>query len=65
METQTRAHDGELKRYDSLVDAMKFAKANPQVWKVSFNAYDGTRVRLVRTTIGWIYEDIMTEERYV
>lgn len=58
MEVQTRSEENGLKFYSTLTDAFRAAQIDTSVWKISFNAYDGTRVRLVRTSEGWIYEDI-------
>lgn len=56
MEVQTRDETGGLKFHSSLSAALKESRRNPSVWKISFNAEDGTRVRLVRSRDGWMLE---------
>ena len=60
MEIQTRSEMNGLKFYKSLSYAFRAAKHDPTIWKISFNAEDGSRIRLVRTSQGWVYEDILT-----
>lgn len=65
MEIQTRSSTGEIRFYNSLESALSDAKTDTKVWKVSFNAEDGTRIRLVRTIEGWVYENVVSEERFI
>lgn len=58
MEVQTRSEENGLKFYSTLTDAFRASMLDSTIWKISFNAWDGTRVRLVRTSDGWVYEDI-------
>jgi len=48
MEVQTRNEAGALQFFDSLRLAFNHAEKDMSVWKVSFNAEDGSRVRLIR-----------------
>lgn len=47
MEVQTRSHNGEIRRFKTLLEAFLYADTEYNVWKISFNAEDGSRVRLV------------------
>ena len=62
MEFQTRAN-GELRFFNTMNEAMEYAKSNPEVWKISFGLPTGERIRLVHTVIegqvNWIYEPIL------
>jgi hypothetical protein len=58
MTVQTRSNTGELRYFMSLEIALAIAKTDPHIWKISFNAEDGTRIRLVRIATGWTYENI-------
>lgn len=57
-EIQTRSETTGLMFHRTLDDAFKRAKRDDSVWKISFYAHDGTRIRLIRITQGWLYEDI-------
>lgn len=48
MEVQTRNEAGALQVFESLRLAFNHAEQDLSVWKVSFNAEDGSRVRLIR-----------------
>ncbi len=48
MEVQTRNEAGALQMFGSLREAFNHAEKDLSVWKVSFNAEDGSRVRLIR-----------------
>jgi len=54
---QTRASNGEIKQFPTLIQAFEEARANKKVEKISFTI-DEFRVRLVKTDIGWVYEDV-------
>lgn len=61
-EVQTRDECGQLKFFETLRAAFEHAERDPTVWKISFEAATGERVRLVWGADGrWIYEDIMGE----
>ena len=64
MEVQTRSQTGEIRFYNTLESALADAQTDVKVWKVSFNAEDGTRIRLVRTIEGWTYESVMDGNRW-
>jgi len=51
MEVQTRSETGGLKFHQSISAALKHARRDQSVWKISFNAEDGTRIRLVRNQL--------------
>lgn len=62
---QTRDDEGELRYFDSAVNAFRYAMSNPSVWKVSF---DG--VRMVKygdwwkfTTMDDVVNEMMKEEK--
>ena len=50
MEIQTRANDGALAFYDTLLEAYNQAYINRSIWKISFSLPTGERVRLVRNS---------------
>jgi len=75
MEIQTRSEDGALSFFSSLEQAFDYAEKTPEVWKVSFNAEDGTRCRFIRRGDGstkrdgktvmipsWIFDPIVILE---
>lgn len=62
---QTRNEDGQICYWTSLEAAFKHAiDTDDTIWKISFNAANGDRVRLVRhlnvngETI-WLYQDLL------
>jgi len=71
MDVQTRSENNGLLVHSSVDLAFAEAKAeakakakaeakrDPTVWKVSWTAQDGTRVRLVKEGERWIYEPIL------
>ena len=61
LEVQTRNALGELKFFPTVTEAMEYAEAHEDVWKVSFGLPNGERVRLVRKESCFVYEDIITE----
>jgi len=65
MEIQTSSQTGDIRFYRTLESALTEAQLDTKVWKVSFNAEDGTRIRLVRTIEGWVYENVMSEDRFI
>jgi len=59
-EFQTRTDDGALAFYKTLAAAMKAAKKDPEVWKVSFSLPTGESVRLTKNSNGkFEYEPIV------
>lgn len=59
-EAQTRNEHGEILRHASVNDAMLHAREDPSVWKISFDAANGERIRLVQKGRGtWVYEPLM------
>lgn len=64
MEIQTRSEMNGLRFYRTLESAFADALYDKTVWKISFNAEDGSRIRLIRTPDGWIYEDINGNRQY-
>jgi len=65
MEVQTRSQTGDIRFYNTLESALADAQKDTKVWKVSFNAEDGSRIRLIRTIESWVYENIQSSERYI
>lgn len=55
---QTREENGTLNYFDTIKNAMKFAKSNKFVWKISFNSEGQERVRLIRENGRFVYEPI-------
>lgn len=56
---QTRSSsERDVQHFSALSEAFEEARRDRQVWKISFNAQDGTRIRLLRTEHGWVYEDV-------
>lgn len=48
-QVQTRSDEGGLRYFGSLQEAFDYAEKNKDVWKISFNAEDGSRCRFVKT----------------
>lgn len=61
MTYQTRSEINGLKYFDSFLEAMKEAKSDSSVWKVSFTTSDGARIRLVREGDTFVYKPLMEE----
>lgn len=70
-EYQTRNHDGACLQWDTLEEAFAESKRDISVWKISFQAEGGERIRLVRRTVTteeghtgdiWSYEPIILSE---
>ena len=57
---QTRAA-GKTEYFGTIKEALAHAEQTPTVWKVSFDAATGERVRLVRSDDRFVYEDLMDE----
>ena len=52
-EVQTRTMEGEIILYANLVDALVGAQLNPLIWKISYQAYQGShRHRFIRAIDG-------------
>ena len=60
---QTRSEEKGIHNHKTLQDALRIAGDDQTIWKISFEICDGTRVRLVKTQEGWIYENVMTGSR--
>ena len=56
---QTRSETNGIHFYPTLESALFAAMMDETVWKVSFNVDVDTRIRLVRSRNGWVYEDIL------
>lgn len=61
---QTRNTAGSVQSYKTFQDALQASRDDQTIWKISFEIADGTRIRLIRTDIGWVYENIMSGERF-
>lgn len=61
MKVQTRNSEGELQFFDTVKEAFDHADEDQTVWKVSFDAEDGSRVRFVESPSkdGWVFEPII------
>ena len=60
---QTRNEVSKILNHDTLEKAFDHTLLDTTVWKISFDAATGERVRLIKTSEGWTYEDIMGERR--
>lgn len=58
---QTRSELNGLSDFDTLDGAFMAAKNDRTIWKISFNAQNGERIRLIRLTEDskWIYQSII------
>lgn len=58
---QTRSEVTGIQTHQTIPDALNHAKQDRTVWKISFDAINGDRVRLVSRDNGftWIYEPII------
>jgi len=65
MEVQTRSETNGLKFHSTISDALHAAESDSTIWKVSFNAEDGTRIRLVKSHNGWLYMPIPNLTDYI
>lgn len=63
MAIQTRSETTGIRNHLTLQDALAAARDDEIIWKISFEIEDGTRVRLVKTSEGWTYENVMTGDR--
>jgi hypothetical protein len=61
MEVQVRSELTGLHYFSSIREALRYAKAHEDVWKISFDAENGERVRLVKDELTefWVYEDLL------
>jgi hypothetical protein len=59
MEVQLRDEVGVLTFKETLKEAFEYADEHREVWKISFDAPSGERVRLVRSLVGWMYDPIL------
>lgn len=59
---QTRSEVSGLGTHLTFQDALKAARDDRTIWKISFDIEDDTRIRLVRTDKGWVYENVMGGE---
>lgn len=58
---QIRSETWGITTVPTIREAMRRAKADPTIWKISFDAESGERVRLTfdELTEFWIYDDIL------
>lgn len=55
---QTRNANGEIKEFHTIEEALAHSRKDSSVWKISFKAQSGERIRIVREQYGWTYESI-------
>ena len=59
---QTRSEETGLANFQTIKEAIEYAARHEHVWKVSFNAQTGERVRLIKIgvqgAIRWVFEPI-------
>ena len=60
---QTRSESTGIQNHLTLQDALDTARSDSSIWKISFEIFDGSRIRLVKTTEGWTYENVMSGGR--
>jgi len=61
-EVQVRSEKTGIRTFPTIKEAFDFAETNFDVWKISFDAANGERVRLVRFGVSantFLYEPIM------
>lgn len=63
MSIQTRNREGELSYFKTLKEAYAYTLEDPTVWKISFDIPTGERVRLVKMSEDWVWQDIVREVR--
>lgn len=57
---QTRSEVTGIRNFPQIAEAMFAAKDDLTIWKISFNAANGDRVRLVRfQNTEWIFDPIL------
>ena len=57
---QTRSEENGIDTLETLEKAISEAKRDPSIWKISFNAANGERIRLVKNDRGnWILENLI------
>lgn len=61
MEFQTRSHRTNIQFHETLGQALSVAKEDSDVWKISFTLPRGEQVRLIRTEVGWVLENVFGE----
>jgi hypothetical protein len=64
MKVQTRGKQDGLKLFPTVKEAYVYALTKPDVWKISFYADNGERVRLVRSEddpTQFFHEDLVTK----
>jgi len=61
MAIQTRNREGTLEYFPTLKEAYEHALKDTTVWKISFDIPTGERVRLVKMSEDWVWQDIMRE----
>ena len=60
---QTRSEENGIQTYITLIEALDMARRDNTIWKISFDAFNGERIRLVKTIEGWTYENVITGDR--
>lgn len=56
---QTRDSHGAISEFETLGNALAYAKGNRDVYKISFSLPTGERVRLMFDGASWLYEPIL------
>lgn len=61
---QTRSEKTGLDYFRNMRDAMNAAFYDRSIWKISFDAKNGDRIRLVRIndSNNWMYEELLTDK---
>jgi hypothetical protein len=63
LEVQLRTEEGDLLYARTIAEAMKMAKENMNIWKISWtDCITDERIRLVRAGHAWVYEPITLPE---
>jgi len=63
MEVQTRSESNGIQFHQTFSEALAAARNDSEIWKISFSLENGERVRLVSTSEGWTYENVVTGSR--
>lgn len=63
---QVRSEETGIQEFETITHAMAEAVRDPTIWKISFNAENGERARLVRSQSfdcgeRWVWEPILSE----
>ena len=61
MAIQTRNREGTLEYFPTLKEAYEHSLKDSTVWKISFDVPTGERMRLVKMSEDWVWQDMLRE----